>query len=105
MSITEREHVTEMPSILDPRVERGAALLDEKMPGWANRVDVDTLRLWDPCLCILGQSFPGPMGWTRGLRALGIGMWESCDHGFCDKVGGTKHDQDWRLAILSRQQS
>ncbi len=37
------------------RVARGAAFLDEKMPGWDQRIDLDKLDLAAPCRCVLGQ--------------------------------------------------
>ena len=39
---------------------KGAAFLDEKDPGWARAIDVDSLQIMgeDACLrCILGQRF------------------------------------------------
>lgn len=39
------------------RVQAGAALLDEKRPGWDQEIDLDTLALESECLCVLGQLF------------------------------------------------
>jgi hypothetical protein len=36
---------------------RGAALLDERMPGWANKVDLGRLNLYSTSECVLGQLF------------------------------------------------
>lgn len=36
-------------------VERGAALLDEKRPGWRARVDLASLDLGSCSRCVLGQ--------------------------------------------------
>lgn len=36
-------------------VERGARLLDEKLPGWADQIDLDTLNMREGCNCIIGQ--------------------------------------------------
>lgn len=38
-------------------VARGGALLDEVTPGWWDLVDVESLALYDPTACILGQLF------------------------------------------------
>lgn len=40
-----------------PRAARGAALMDEKRPGWRDRVDADRLQMCEPCGCIVGQDF------------------------------------------------
>lgn len=42
-------------SLLDSRVAKGAKLLDEKRPGWAHKIDVDTFDIMDDCGCVLGQ--------------------------------------------------
>ena len=38
-------------------VQRGMALLDAKLPGWEEGIDLDKLDLWDCELCVLGQLF------------------------------------------------
>ena len=48
------------------RAARGAALLDDRDPGWADRVDLGTLRLSDGTACVLRQLSGGS---RRGLRA------------------------------------
>lgn len=92
------------PSILDPRVERGAALLDERAPGWATKVDLETFVLADCKRCVLGQVF---FSYFNGRDTLGLSMHEGTEHGF-DVYGRDTHlyaplEQDWRLAILSRR--
>jgi hypothetical protein len=42
---------------INARVHRGAALLDEKFPGWESSVNVSTLNLESSCNCVLGQKF------------------------------------------------
>ena len=39
------------------RVEKGTALLDEKLPGWESNIDLDRLQLADVDQCVLGQLF------------------------------------------------
>ncbi len=40
---------------LEPHVERGAALLDNWVPGWADEVDLSVLEMASDCRYILGQ--------------------------------------------------
>jgi hypothetical protein len=40
------------------RVAAGAAFLDEREPGWADRIDVGPLDLGSGCRCVLGQLHP-----------------------------------------------
>jgi len=38
-------------------VERGAKLMDSLVPGWEDRIDVETLRMSNGSMCMLGQTF------------------------------------------------
>jgi hypothetical protein len=57
-------------------VDNGAALLDERLPGWREVIDPDTLELADGCHCILGQLF-GDYG--KGIDILAV---NPVRHGF-----------------------
>jgi hypothetical protein len=50
-----------------PRIERGAALLDEHAPVWPTKINLDTLNLSDCTYCVLGQVYGD---YEDGLRAL-----------------------------------
>lgn len=39
------------------RVARGVALLDEKRPGWRDRIDLDALDMRSSRDCVLGQLY------------------------------------------------
>jgi hypothetical protein len=43
----------------ETRVARGAARLDQVRPNWFREIDPGTLRLADPCQCIVGQLLHG----------------------------------------------
>jgi hypothetical protein len=93
-------------------VDRGAELLDRQPgPGWAHKVDVETLDVSEGYLCVLGQVFGS---FTDGLRELELGSLfnnEAGDYGFDAPSGG---DFDaaceeltllWRNKINERQGS
>jgi hypothetical protein len=62
------------------RVERGAALMDEKRPGWLDVIDLGRLDIAVTCDCITGQQ---PGGFTRVMNDLGIGhSAEAASYGF-----------------------
>ena len=42
---------------LHARVERGATLLDERQPGWADQIDLGTLNMSSCWFCVLGQLY------------------------------------------------
>jgi hypothetical protein len=50
-------------------VKAGMALLDEKAPGWREKVDLDKLNMGGCVRCILGQIYGH---FDEGLTALGI---------------------------------
>jgi hypothetical protein len=64
------------------RVARGAALLDEKEPGWRQKVNPELLEMRSECGCIIGQALDDPV-YARGLLRLGIDEEdEDSRHGF-----------------------
>jgi len=38
------------------RIERGAAFLDEKVPGWREKIDLDKLDIRASSHCVVGQA-------------------------------------------------
>ena len=66
-------------SSITERVERGAALLDAKRPGWWRRINLRRLDIRSACDCIAGQLG----GYSDTLRALGLlDGEEDVEHGF-----------------------
>ena len=63
---------------LAERVAAGAALLDERAPGWRAKIDTAVLDLDSDERCILGQVFGG---YVAGLESLG--GCRAVPHGFC----------------------
>lgn len=60
-----------MTAIAAGRVARCAALLDEKAPGWADRLDGVVLDLADPGFCLLVRAFPR-RSFGDSVAALGL---------------------------------
>lgn len=60
------------------RVERGAAFLDEKRPGWWREIDLSLLDIRSACNCVIGQLHNGR--YVDGVAALGIER-EAPDYG------------------------
>lgn len=60
----------------DRGVAAGAALLDERIPQWWQRIDVGQLDLADSCRCVLGQLYPvmlpAELSYDRGRVALDL---------------------------------
>ena len=57
---------------LAPRAERGATLLDSRVPRWIRLINLDTLDLVSMAGCVLGQCF-GDYG--EGLAELDLTMY------------------------------
>ena len=116
MTTTIPEPQVTLPAVLDPRVVRGAELLDERMPGWPLMIDLDAFELANGAKCVLGQIglcvYDKAEYGATGDRLLGD-AWgpEAYAHGFlgsCVTNGEgdwQRLDQDWRLAILARRTS
>ena len=56
MTLQERV-LTARAMTLEQRVQAGAKLLDEKSPGWFQRIDLGKLCMSDGTVCVLGQLF------------------------------------------------
>lgn len=75
-------------STITERVERGAALLDSKRPGWWRDIDLDMLDIRSACGCVLGQigSLLGDDGYlshfATGLDAVRLEGPQAGDYGF-----------------------
>jgi hypothetical protein len=97
------------------RVARGAALLDRQIPGWERRIDLETLHLQSPCLCVLGQLHPGQefanTAYSCGLDRLALTTTQGYYHGFdagCPSVDAEDGDYDaltaeWHQVITERR--
>lgn len=111
---------------LDPRVIRGAAVLDEKLPDWWKKINLKKFDLADSTICVLGQvgmcinHTPHNYYWVCenifGTDGDG-GEWVR-EHGFfaaciTDEEGEVLRDwdsrdaglleRDWRMLIAERQ--
>lgn len=64
---------------IEERAARGAALLDEMCPGWADRVDLDILDMNDCDDCIVGQVFED---YREGLEDLGFDLERDDEYDF-----------------------
>lgn len=98
------------PDSLAMRVRRGVALLDEKVPGWHNRIDVATLELGDTRCCVVGQLMPETSFWTLCYSDwLGLhGRTEFEAHGFDVEAYSRWSEFDaltrlWRFVVRRRQ--
>ncbi len=63
-------------------VQRGCALLDAKVPGWRERIDLEKFDLLVSCHCVLGQLYGE---YSEGRKQMFA--WDSCredavKHGF-----------------------
>jgi hypothetical protein len=50
------ERTREMNQQIKERIEKGASVLDEKIPTWIDKQDLLWLNLMSPCMCVLGQA-------------------------------------------------
>lgn len=57
------------------QIEAGASLLDEKVPGWESKIDLEELDLSDTYFCVIGQLFPH----TRYVKVICEVFWSDLD--------------------------
>lgn len=96
----------------EARVRLGAELLDDKRPGWFQRIDTDRLRI-DSCYhCVIAQLTDGQhtFPFTIGLTQLGVTHASPFGFGIDEKGGRLAEDaafallQDaWIDAIAARK--
>lgn len=109
--------MNDMERLAYERVKTGAAFLDEKMPGWADKVDLNILELADCQKCVLGQLggeffqsaaklFGQPDDGSPVLDVLIDGYGFDSPDRLSDDVAGTYYrylDAAWTDEILSRR--
>lgn len=62
-----------MTATVAGRVAAGAAFLDEREPGWWQRIDLDRLEMASECRCVLGQlSTDVAPWWPDVVREFGL---------------------------------
>jgi hypothetical protein len=88
---------------VEQRVKVGAALLNEKKPGWEQKIDRSALAMWHPYRCILGQLYGF---YHEGTAQLGLSRDRSAAHGFiCLPQGECQCDElaeVWRTLLARR---
>lgn len=112
----------EAPTIAE-RVARGAAWLDREAPGWDSLIDLASLRLSNPCLCVLGQVFARAADEAKsvfvedgfdyatlsGSETDGLGLGCAAPYGFDvadeDYDSYALLDTEWTRVITARRSS
>ena len=59
-------------SIHAEQVAKGVALLDNKVPGWWQHINLDTLQMSDCSQCMLGQLFGHDIETALGAKMFGL---------------------------------
>jgi hypothetical protein len=88
------------PRNCDERVARGVALLDDRGPtNWHRRVNPETLDVYDPFACVLGQVYGN---YTEGLIQLQLTL-PAAYFGFdCGPDDRVEVNAAWRRALAAR---
>lgn len=85
-------------------VRRGAALLDQHLPEWWKKIDIDKLWMHNTCKCILGQCYGS---FSEGKLALKLSQYSSSDsdNGFEVAINGDyrRLEAEWVRVITERQ--
>lgn len=92
-------------SVTTGNVASGVAFLDEYVPGWADRINLERLDMVSHSWCIVGQLHIEEL--VRSKQALHDGILYPSSFGF-DVPGGTDQGYPelilaWRQVILARR--
>jgi hypothetical protein len=80
------------------RVARGAAYLDEREPGWDERIDLETLDLYAPCRCVLGQLATDLNRWGDVRARFGLrAAWMTDSRPTADALGFNVPDGEQQI--------
>lgn len=90
------------------RVRKGAALLDEKVPDWADRIALPDLDVSDSFNCVLAQVAGGH--YVQGLTLVALLYLDASEYGFAaasDGIGGADEEfarltECWHEEIAER---
>lgn len=55
----------------EARVAKGIALLDEKVPGWPDKINLNRLNIGNASFCVTAQ-LSGENDWILGMEQLGL---------------------------------
>lgn len=90
--------------IAQRRVTRGVALLDNKYPGWFEKMNLQRFNLNNEYLCVCGQLYGN---YKRGSNRLGLNSNRaSVRHGFNSYLSckqSERQEMIWRRIIDDRQ--
>jgi uncharacterized protein YfkK (UPF0435 family) len=93
---------------VDERVAAGAALLDQILPGWEGKINIEVLDIGDSDACILGQLFDGsvpegvadfPVGFRTDQALHNLGVFSNHHYEMMDYHQLT---DAWRVTIQDR---
>ena len=85
---------------LKENVERGAALLDEKVPDWFEKIDTSSLSMTSSCNCVLGKLFQHYYSGRNVLFGVTVrnNVYTCQSHGFsCALKYLQGHDIGWEI--------
>lgn len=85
----------------DKRVAAGVARLDDRIPDWFERIDLDALNVSNGNWCVTAQVSGG--SWRNGMTLLGLDFQEYVDHGFMIRYSDYKTEAgaDQAFALLN----
>lgn len=103
-----------MSTKIAPNAERGAAFLDEILPGWHEKIDVQQLALSDNRCCVLAQladDLPGPPEFSsyrpyfNAKEKLGLSDTDCAKLGFYvwPRQSFARLTSSWKLIIEGRR--
>lgn len=82
------------------RVARGAAVFDQKRPGWENRINLDDFDIRSARCCAVKQVCGD---YTTGIVQLGVDDVAAFGFAGCGEDDYNRLNDEWRRVILDRR--
>jgi len=86
---------------------KGAAVMDQRKPGWRKRINLEAFSVASVRACVLGQNYGS---FNVGMDALGLGRVAAAEHGFIWPPGQVDNDEliraldeAWRFQITGKR--
>ena len=78
--------------MFEEQIKRGVQVLNEKKPGWAYSINIESLNIITPAYCVLGQVYGG---YSDGLAELRIHYVDAGNYGFTLTTLPSDAAEDW----------
>src|SRR5882762_2911653 len=78
--------------MFEEQIKSGVQVLNKKRPGWAQRIEIESLNIISPAYCIIGQVYGS---YSDGLEVLRIHHMDAENYGFALNKSPYEYHEEW----------